>query len=282
MTDTEFDTYDSALNTVASLNPAPQILAQASNMLRDPNVDVEDIVALVRADASLTTEIIRISNSAYYGFETKSNSLSDSIGRIGFDEITRMIGMCICKNLFAKSLTHYDISAELYWAQSMSVAVIVEQLARLHGENAEEAYTVGLLHTVGRLIINQIMDDFEIDATWDWVHPLEEWERETIGFTYAYAGAMLLKRWDFASKITHPIFYQLHEPKAEHGWSLHANLHFAICMVDLCGTGFEQENFDIDSLQHILEIVSLEEEDARLLFRTCRDQYGLIKRTIGI
>ena len=126
------------------------------------------------------------------------------------------------------------------------------------------------------------MDEFSIEASWDSVCPLEEWERETVGFTYAYAGAMLLKRWDFSSKITHPIFYQLHEPNMEHGWTLHANLHFAICLIDVCGPGFDQENFDVSSIKHVLEILSMEEDEVRQLFRICRDKYMLIKRTIGM
>ena len=282
MSEEDFEKYESSLQTISSLNSTPQVLARVSSMLKDPNADIGDIVGLVKTDASATAEIIRISNSAYYGSQAKVNNLMESIGLVGFNEISRLIGMCLSKTLFIKELSHYGIPAATYWSESMSVAIIAEQLAQMHGDNTDDAYTIGLLHLVGRLAINQILDDAEGDAKWDGLHSLVEWEQETLGFTYAYAGAMLLKKWDFTTDVTHPIFYQLHMPSAEKERSMHSYLYFALHMVDACEPGFEKEDFDINLLQDMLETLSMEEGDLRHLFSICRDQYALTKRTVGI
>jgi len=229
MSEEDFEKYESALDAVSSLNSAPQILARVSSMLRDPNVDIEDIVNLVKTDAGTTAEIIRISNTAYYGSQFKVNSLMQSIGRVGFMEIKRLIGMCLSKDLFFQELSHYGIPAETYWKESMSVAIVLEQLAQEHEGDETDAYTIGLLHLVGRLAINQIMDDVGSSVKWDTMLPLVEWENETLGFTYAFAGGMLLKKWGFSEDITYPIFYQLHKPVSENANSMHTYLYFLFC-----------------------------------------------------
>lgn len=270
--------YEEALNTIEALNPAPQILAKAQKKLRDSKVEINDLVEIIRADASLTTDIIRISNSAFYGYETKASNLHDAIHRIGFGEVTRLIGLTISKSLLNRTLEHYNIPQDDYWATSVTTALIMEHLARLHMEAADDAYTVGLLHAVGRIVINQLMDDFKLDTVWDGKQPINQWERDAVGFTYAYAGAMILKRWDFSSKMTHPILYQLNPPKPEMGWSLHAYLYFAREIIARAGNDLSNPDFDLDEgIQHLMLMLTIQEEALRDMLKSCREQFLAIK-----
>lgn len=275
--------YEEALDTIEALNPAPQILAQAQKMLRDTKVEINDIVAVIKSDASLTTDIIRISNSAFYGYETKASNLHDAIHRIGFGEITRLIGLSISRTLLNQELDHYAIPHGQYWANSVSVALIMEELARKHMESPDDAYTVGLLHAVGRIVINQLMDDFKLDTFWDHDEPIEIWERDTVGFTHAYAGAMILKRWDFSTKMTHPILYQLKEPKPEMGWSLHGYLYFARKIVERTGVELKNLKFEIDDeLEGLMRMLIIQEDYLRDMLAQLSEKFVSIKSSLDM
>lgn len=274
--------YEEALNAVEALSPTPQILAKTQRKLKDPKVELKDIVEIVRADASLTTDIIRISNSAFYAYETKASNLHEAIHRIGFGEITRLIGLSIFRNLAEHDLTYYAVPQEDYWSSSVSVALIMEHLAQRFYDNPEDAYTVGLLHSVGRLVINQIMEDFKLSTIWDNSTPVERWEREHVGFTFAYAGAMILRRWDFSMKTTHPILYQLNTPRAEIGWMLHAHLYFARSLLKRTGNDLSNDGFKLDEpLEKLMTLLPLAEEDLRSMVADCHQRFIAIRSHVG-
>ena len=276
------ESYEEALHTVQTLNPAPQVLAQAQKKLKDPHVEVDEIVDTVKSDPSLTTDIIRISNGAYYGYETKCSNLHEAVHRLGMQEIMRLVGLSISKALFSKELAHYEVSHESHWSRSIAAALLMEALAQMHHEAADDAYTVGLLHAVGRLIISQLMDDFGLDATWDGKEPLHEWEKEHVGFSYDYAGAMILNRWDFAHKITHPILYHLKPPKPELGWSLHAYLHFCNFLLEYLGEDLSTKEWEVtDELQELMNVVMIDEPTLRELVDRTRENMKSLQKTMS-
>jgi len=273
--------YEEALNTVEALYPAPRVLAKAQQLLRNPTVEIDDLVEVLKSDPSLTTDVIRISNGAYYGYETKTSNLHDAIHRVGFGEIVRLVGLMISKALLSKELSHYKIPHEDYWANSVSVALIMEYLAQRHMQSGDDAYTVGLLHSVGRIVINQLMDDFKLDTTWNGIKPIDAWERDEVGFTSAYAGAMILKRWDFSTKMTHPILYQLNSPKAEMGWGLHSYLYFANRLIAKTGTDLAGVEFEIDEQMHsLLQMLSMQEKDLHVMLEKLQEKFLSIQMNL--
>lgn len=278
----ENQAYEEALNTIEALNPAPQILAKAQQLLRDPSVEIGDVEAIIKSDPSLTTDIIRISNSAFYGYETKASNLHEAIHRIGFGEIIRLIGLSISKTLLNQGLSHYNIPQDDYWANSISVALIMEHLAQSRMQSGDDAYTVGLLHAVGRIVINQLMDDFKLDTVWDGRQPIHEWEAEHVGFSFAYAGAMILKRWDFSTKMTHPILYQLNTPKPELGWSLHSYLYFARKVVARTGVELLRLDFKLDpEMKTLMLMLSLQEDELKTMLKSIQEKFISIKTSLS-
>jgi HD-like signal output (HDOD) protein len=124
---------------------------------------------------------------------------------LGLQEVLRAIGLSLSKNMFGKGLTNYGITAEQYWGLSVLAGLLMETLARRGALNADTAYLVGILHAIGRVLINEALPEVQCRERWDGVVPLETWELEHIGFTHAEAGALLLGRWGFPGEILQPI-----------------------------------------------------------------------------
>ena len=142
--------YEIAMDEIEALNPSAHILAKAEHLIRDRNSDVGDLQAILMNDASLAAEIIRLSNSSFYATTDKSPDLLKSISRIGYEEVLKLIGMCVSKNMFNTGLGHYQMSDKDLWAESVSRAILMEVIGRLLSKNPQEAYTLGLLSSRSR------------------------------------------------------------------------------------------------------------------------------------
>jgi len=251
--------YEKALNAIEKLYPAAQVLASASTQMQNPNIEVGDIVKLLSTDVSLSTDIVRLSNSAYYGFEVECTNLESAINRVGFREVIRLIGLSISSNMLNQDLVHYDIPAEGYWADSISTAQLMEGFAIYVNQNPQDAYLIGLMHGVGMLVINRIMDDFQINSIWDKSIPVDEWEREVLGFNSGFAGATILKRWNFPTSLCSPILRQMKEPSLDDISFSHTCLYLSRLIIDDIGYGFPKLELScLDELTPYLESINID------------------------
>lgn len=274
--------YEQALETIQKLHPAPQVLAKASIKMQDPNVEVYDIVELLKADASLTTDIIRLSNSAFYGFEVECTNLSSAISRVGFREVIRLIGLSIASKLLNQNLKHYGILAEDYWAESVTTALLMEGLALYANDKPQDAYIVGLLHSVGKVVVNQIFESFELTEVWDQKTDLLEWERDQIGFDHCYAGATILKRWNFPDAICNVILNQYRfDEKDEATDTIEFCLFYANKLRERLGLGMSTQTWEMQDFENLLRRFEMSAEDMDDLITAVKESYETIKSNMG-
>ncbi len=198
-----------AILKIERFSPAPRVLSKALKLLRDPNADLDDIVNLIRADAALAADIIRGSNSAFYGAGERVSSLDRALQKIGFREGIRLLNTAVAHLAAGRNLGSYGIAAEDFWAESLFQGLLVEALAAETSDvSPDDAHTAGLLRYIGRLAINQSIEDLGGGLFWDGDEPVEAWEMESVGFTQEHAGAILLKHWQFPDLTVQAIEFQ--------------------------------------------------------------------------
>jgi hypothetical protein len=149
---------ETLLHVVKSLPAAPQILARLGQMRLDPVADLNDVTALLRCDASLTARIIRIANTAAYATGEPYASLEQALARIGFGEIYRIAGFAAVSQMSGYSLREYGISGAQLRENSLLVALLMERLAALAGADAQEAYSAGLLRSIGKMAVQGFLN----------------------------------------------------------------------------------------------------------------------------
>jgi HD-like signal output (HDOD) protein len=187
-------------------------LARLQRLLSDPVSLLDGVADLIRLDAALTTRVIQISNSVWFGRGEPCHTIEDAVSRVGFREIYRLVAVMATDAVVASRLVVYGRDAEKMWQESVVCAYAAEILADRLGEDFAVAYTAGLLHATGRQAINQHLlasagrparlndEGFPSDfsgAEFSW-----------LGFTQADVGAAMLSKWDFAPAIVEPIRYQ--------------------------------------------------------------------------
>ena len=194
------------------LPPIARVLARLQRLLSDPVSSLDGIADLIRLDAALTTRVIQISNSVWFGRGEPSRTIEDAVGRVGFREIYRLVAVMATDAVVATRLIMYGRDAGGMWQESVACAYAAEILADRLGEDFAVAYTAGLLHATGRQAINQHLltaagrPSRLADESFPRDFSGAEFAR--LGFTQADVGAAMLSKWDFAPAIVEPIRFQ--------------------------------------------------------------------------
>jgi len=128
----------------------PSTSIGALDLCSRPQVEIQDIVALIERDPVLSSELLRTANSVLYAGAEPAQTLYDAVLRIGLRTLRSMLYAVSVRGaiLGERSLSTY---AEEVWRQSSSCAAIARELAKPLGLGAEQAYLIGLLHDVGKL-----------------------------------------------------------------------------------------------------------------------------------
>jgi HD-like signal output (HDOD) protein len=200
------DQFLAALAKIEQLFPAPRTLGRALFLLRNAQSDLGDIAGLISCDPALAADVLRCANSAYYGFGIRITAIDQAVQKIGFRETIRLLSLIVAHGAASRDLGSYGIGADDFWAESLFSGLLLENIARATRDvDSDEAYTAGLLRFIGRLAINQTIEDFGGGLFWNGESTLDDWERDHVGMTQAKAGALLLRKWQFAESTAEAV-----------------------------------------------------------------------------
>jgi HD-like signal output (HDOD) protein len=195
-----------AIAQIEKFSPAPAILSRALRLLRDPHADITDIAKLVGSDPSITADLIRCANSVFYGSSEPNQTIGEAIQKIGANETIRLLNLAVTRVVAKQHLASYGISADDFWAESLFNGLFLRNLASVTGRvDTDQAYTVGLLRFIGRLAINQAIEDLGGGLYWLGKESITTWELESVGFSQAQAGTTLLGKWKFSDEMVQAI-----------------------------------------------------------------------------
>ncbi len=208
-------TPESLVRDNIQLVSLPEVCMQVQTMADNPNCGADDLGRLIAKDTALTTKLLRLVNSAFYGFTSKVETVNRAVSLVGIAELRNITLAASAAEVFA------DISADLmdmvsFWRHSVFTGLVARKLAaECHVLHHERLFTAGLLHDVGRLLIFMRLPEkaSEILAAERRDHgDLYELERAVLGFDHAQAGAELLTFWQLPPALCAAVRYH-HQPQ---------------------------------------------------------------------
>ncbi len=196
---------DTLADRVNDLQPLPEVATRVMQLAESTEFSAGDLAAVVSSDQALTAKLLRLANSAYYGFSRRIATVRDAVVLLGFREVRALAMAASVMDLF--STRHRGpFNLDLFWGHSVAAALVAESLAKETGYAApEESYTAGILHDVGKLILNQYMPQeyaAVVEIALGQGLPIHQAEQRTLGFTHAAVGAKLAERWRFPPQLT--------------------------------------------------------------------------------
>ncbi len=206
---------------IEELPTIPIVVTKLINVLKDENSSVSDVVEIISKDMSLTTKLLKVSNSAYYGFSQNISSLNQAVALLGFNMVRSLLVSIEVIRKFRTSKNSEYFSHEGLWLHSLAVATLMEYFKKKYGgsKNSSSVFIIGLLHDLGKIILDQFFHDtfekvLEL-ANGKEAISLHIAEKQMIGLDHNEVGAMLLKRWKFPSEIINPIEYMHNKERPE-------------------------------------------------------------------
>lgn len=225
---------------IADLPALPAIVHDLLKNVKSAEADVNVVARKVSLDQALSAKILRFANSPVYGLQARVTTIQQAITLIGIDAVRRVALAATLKNhLPSGQCTGVDFVS--LWRHAIATAVCARALAWHLHVNQDYAFTAGLLHDIGRLMLaTHFRTEYEAVAAYRTAHDCQwlDAERAVMGIDHTTAGEVLADHWKFSDSIRHAIAGH-HNPEHQKVHSLASIVHVANAIVhalDLSGT----------------------------------------------
>ena len=199
-----------------------------------------EVVEIIQADVAITAKILRICNSAYYGFAREVGSLEEAGNRLGVNTLVNLVLTACSGSYFKKLGTGSSARCEELWQRSVSNALAASLIARIQGDvDKNSAYTVGLLQDIGEIVIDRFLpkEAAEIHARALQGDPRTELEKNLLGEDHAQIGARLAEQWNFPGSLIDAIRSHHSPGSAKIAPELACAAHLADSITNSMGAG---------------------------------------------
>jgi putative nucleotidyltransferase with HDIG domain len=250
------------LDDVKSFPSLPAAALKLLTLLKDENSSNTQIEQLLRYEPGLTANILKLTNSAFFGLPKQIGSIRQAILMIGWKRLIQIVLTSCVSAIIDKPVHGYDLSSGDLWRHSIAVSVASEILVKeLNLSVSEEVFTAALLHDVGKMVLGRYVknDIAAIDREELQDVPFEQVERSIFGIDHAEVGANILGRWSFPPSMVTVVRWH-HDPdgapKTSH---LIDVVHVADVLCLMSGIGVGREGLQYRPSQTACERIGLTE-----------------------
>ncbi|MES2843211.1 MAG: HDOD domain-containing protein [Pseudomonadota bacterium] len=208
----------------------PAMSRTVSDLLAEMNKDdpsPKRVSDLISQDPSLTTRVLRLSNSAFFRVSRKIGSAEEAVAMLGMTHVRSLVMAAALGSSF-KNVP--GVNLPQFWRYSLRVADISKSLAGVLRQNESNAFTAGLIHAIGDLIMHIAMPDLVAPLDMG-TPPLDlqraQAEMSVFGYTYAQVGAGMAEKWQFPTTIVSALNNQINPFEGEAYDPLGGVLHLA-------------------------------------------------------
>jgi putative nucleotidyltransferase with HDIG domain len=206
--------YLNRLSTIRDVPTMPAVLIRLNQMLQDEDVSIDKIGQLIETDQAISSKILMLVNSAFFGFRSRVSSISHALMILGFNTVRNAaISVSLFDAMQIRQSRGFDVTE--FWRHSISVAVAAKYLAKqARLKDPDNAFAAGLLHDVGKLVMIQFLPEL-FDRAWESVCgegiTFHEAEQKHLPVDHAAIGTHLARIWQFPPALVEAIAYH-HKP----------------------------------------------------------------------
>jgi putative nucleotidyltransferase with HDIG domain len=231
---------EALIRNMGELPTIPSVFLVVNKMLSDPHTSAIDVGQAVSNDQVIASKILKLANSAFYGFAGRVNTVPHAIAVLGFNATKNVVlttGVLSTLNLKAPIK---GFNLEAFWKHSSAVGAIARLVAEeFYAQKKEEAFVAGLLHDIGKLIL-------AICAPEDFAHCINlatskgclflEAEKEALGVCHTDIAAWINGRWNLPKEIA---AVMINHHKSINILNEHARLIAVVKLADVLARGLQ-------------------------------------------
>ena len=243
------ETLDKILDGASDLAALPQVVMRVMDLTNNPKATAQDLEKIIALDQALAARILTLANSSYYGLPRRVSTLREAVVFLGFKTLRNLAMTITTFNLFLGRSDTPALARRALWRHSVDAAqcarVIVGLLPPATRETvgADQAYSCGLLHDVGKMALDQSRHALFVAITQiSSAHHVRysRIESEVLAFTHGQIGAGLATRWNLPPMLCEAIAYH-HTPRAA---EINPKLTATICLANEIAHFLEEGHTD--------------------------------------
>ncbi len=197
-------------NYIDSLPALPAIVTRVMEITRNPESSANDLMQAILPDQSMCAAILKIANSAFFGFPRKVDTIENAVMVLGFTEVQNIVLGKAVFNSFKKLTIHNQIDIENFWAHSFTCGLAAKIIAEDLGHSPSKLFIGGLLHDIGKLaMLVAYAEDYshllKLSGPLHFNSTLEE--REIFTISHDDVGHKILHNWFFPEQLTQAVGY---------------------------------------------------------------------------
>ena len=268
---------------IGGLITLPGVYLRISKLLEDPRSSAADLVKVISQDPSFTIRLLRVANSALYGFSSKVDTVGKAVSIIGTAQVGNLaLSMSVASSF--DGLLNQLVSMVNFWRHSIFCALASRHLAKAAGRCDKDAvFTAGLLHDIGELVIFNRLPEQAKQALLLVLDSQDEIavyqaERQIIGFDHGEVGGELARQWHLPPLLEDCIAHHHDIAKAE--W--HPRETAVVHMGNILAQMAELDTLELDDVPTVdplaWELTGLTEECIEPCVREAQAEIAEVER----
>jgi HD-like signal output (HDOD) protein len=209
-------TPQSLVRSVRDLPQAPRVLHKLQQVVNAPEASLDEVAAVVQLEPGLAARVVKMAHSAQFGRGMPATTIMEAIQRVGLAGVHELVTYAVAAQLVGRPLGSYGLGAQALWSRAVACAIAAASLAERSDVDRGDAYTAGLMHGIGLLVIERHAAQQKTPRRLEssgYPQDFAPAERAWLGFSHAEAGAALLELWGFSEPVIAAVKYQI-EPEA--------------------------------------------------------------------
>jgi HD-like signal output (HDOD) protein len=203
------------ITKVERLPELPQVALRVSRMLEQEETNAYQLASVIRVDAGFTTQVLRLCNSAAYGFTRRIATVKEAVAILGFTTLRSMVYTIMAKVAMDRPVPGYSLAEGDLWYNALTCAVYAKHIGqRERLPDPEQAFTGGLLRDIGKIVLGEYVganyssiEQLTIKEKIDFL----EAEERILGLNHSIVGTRIAEKWNLPPLLVNVIKHH-HKP----------------------------------------------------------------------
>lgn len=265
---------DDLARSLRELPALPAVVMDLIESMGKERVGAERFAAKLSNDQALTAKTLRLANSSFYGVQRQVVSVQDAITILGMRSVRSVVLAAAVAGSFKREWCR-DLDFDAFWRHSLGTALCAQEIAAHVGIDAEDAFTVGLLHDIGRLGLavfscGSLGEAFRYQSEQGCL--MHEAEQAVLGVDHAFIGRRIAEHWRFAPVLIRAIEGH-HAPPEDAAPTLAGLVHVADNMAHALGLSRAEDELVPPMNLVVWSSLKISEESCQCIFSRVESQF---------